>query len=151
MCARYARIFQMARRPAQKSSHINSSGSMRYMIGSRKRWRVIQNSRCWEITTSHLRQQTCAIRACGKRGICFHRMSARGLTDAFRLFAQEEKAYTWWDYRAGAFRRNAGLRIDHILLSAPLAAACVRCIIDNMPRRWPQPSDHAPVIADIEI
>lgn len=81
----------------------------------------------------------------------FARLCALGLTDAFRLFAQEEKAYTWWDYRAGAFRRNAGLRIDHILLSAPLAAACVRCIIDNMPRRWPQPSDHAPVIADIEI
>src|SRR5260364_132496 len=71
--------FPNGQAPGTESSHINSSGSMRYMIGSRKRWRVIQNSRCWEITTSHLRQQTCAIRACGKRGICFHRMSARPL------------------------------------------------------------------------
>ncbi len=81
----------------------------------------------------------------------FARLCALGLVDAFRCFAQEEKSYTWWDYRAGALRRNAGLRIDHILLSSPLAAACVRCTIDKTPRRWPQPSDHVPVIAEIEM
>lgn len=72
-----------------------------------------------------------------------------GLTDAFRLFEQPEKTYSWWDYRQMAFRRNMGLRIDHILLSAPLAARCTECIIDKVPRKWEQPSDHTPVIATL--
>jgi exodeoxyribonuclease III len=72
-----------------------------------------------------------------------------GLTDAFRLFEQPEKSWSWWDYRAGAFRRNFGLRIDHILLSAPLAARCSACVIDREPRKLERPSDHAPVIATL--
>src|SRR5690606_20742036 len=74
-----------------------------------------------------------------------------GLHDAFRLFDQPEKAYSWWDYRQLAFRRNAGLRIDHVLLSEALRAHCVACTIDKEPRRNQQPSDHAPVIATLEF
>ncbi len=72
-----------------------------------------------------------------------------GLADAFRLFEQPEKSYSWWDYRMMAFRRNMGLRIDHILLSPPLAAACSGCVIDKAPRKLERPSDHAPVIAEL--
>lgn len=74
-----------------------------------------------------------------------------GLSDSFRLFAQEEKAYSWWDYRMMAFRRNFGLRIDHILLSAPLAALCRAASIDKTPRRLERPSDHAPVLAELDL
>jgi len=72
-----------------------------------------------------------------------------GLQDAFRLFEQPEKSYSWWDYRMMGFRRNRGLRIDHILLSAPLAARCEACIIDREPRKLEQPSDHTPVVATL--
>jgi exodeoxyribonuclease-3 len=72
---------------------------------------------------------------------------ALGLQDSFRLFAQPERSYTWWDYRNLAFRRKMGLRIDHILLSSALAAHCTACTIDVEPRRREQPSDHAPVVA----
>jgi len=72
-----------------------------------------------------------------------------GLEDAFRLFAQPENSYSWWDYRTMAFRRNAGLRIDEILLSAELAKRCTACTIDREPRRLERPSDHAPVIAEL--
>lgn len=81
----------------------------------------------------------------------FHDLQQFGLQDAFRLFAQEERSFTHWDYRGGAFRRNWGVRIDHILLSPLLAAACQRCWIDQTPRRWPRPSDHAPLLADLEL
>ena len=57
--------------------------------------------------------------------------------------------FTWWDYRVGAFRRNLGLRIDHILLSEPLAARCAAWHVDTAPRRLERPSDHAPVIAEL--
>lgn len=70
-----------------------------------------------------------------------------GLSDAFRLFDQAEKSYSWWDYRMMAFRRNMGMRIDHILMSAALAAQCRECVIDKTPRKWERPSDHAPVVA----
>ncbi|SMB25173.1 Exodeoxyribonuclease III Xth [Sterolibacterium denitrificans] len=73
-----------------------------------------------------------------------------GLTDAYRLFEQPEKSYSWWDYRMMGFRRNQGLRIDHILLSAPLAARCTACVIDKEPRRLERPSDHAPVMATLD-
>lgn len=73
-----------------------------------------------------------------------------GLADAFRLFEQPEKQYSWWDYRMMAFRRNRGLRIDHILLSPSLAKRCSACVIDREPRKWEQPSDHTPVIATID-
>lgn len=72
-----------------------------------------------------------------------------GLKDAFRLFEQPEQSYSWWDYRQAAFRRNLGLRIDHILLSAELAARCVACAIDKAPRRLERPSDHTPVVATL--
>lgn len=70
-----------------------------------------------------------------------------GLSDAFRLFEQPERSFSWWDYRMMAFRRNLGLRIDHILLSAPLAKECRSCFIDKAPRTLERPSDHAPVVA----
>jgi exodeoxyribonuclease-3 len=73
-----------------------------------------------------------------------------GLCDSFRLFEQPDKSYSWWDYRQLAFRRNCGLRIDHILLSPALASRCTACTIDRAPRKWEQPSDHAPVIASLE-
>jgi exodeoxyribonuclease-3 len=79
----------------------------------------------------------------------FAKITALGLIDSFRQFEQPEKTFTWWDYRMLAFRRNAGLRIDHILLSPPLAATCTQCEVDKTPRKWDQPSDHAPVIAQI--
>ena len=72
-----------------------------------------------------------------------------GFADAFRLFEQPEKSFSWWDYRMMAFRRNMGLRIDHILLSAPLAARCTACAIDKAPRKLERPSDHAPVLAEL--
>ena len=74
-----------------------------------------------------------------------------GLSDAFRLFEQAPKSYSWWDYRQMGFRLNRGLRIDHILLSAPLAGACSACAIDKAPRKLERPSDHAPVIATLDI
>ena len=69
-----------------------------------------------------------------------------GLQDSFRLFDQPEKSYTWWDYRMAAFRRNMGLRIDHILLSSALAKTCTSCVIDTQTRKLERPSDHAPVM-----
>lgn len=78
----------------------------------------------------------------------FRRLLALGLTDAFRLFEQPERSFTWWDYRMMAFRRNHGLRIDHILVSPALAARCRACTIDTAPRKRERPSDHAPVIAE---
>lgn len=74
-----------------------------------------------------------------------------GLQDTFRLFTPEGGFYTWWDYRAGAFRRNHGLRIDHILASQPLAVSCVECIIDRSPRENERPSDHTPIIASFSL
>jgi exodeoxyribonuclease-3 len=71
-----------------------------------------------------------------------------GMSDVFRLFEQPEKTYSWWDYRAGAFRRNQGLRIDLMLASATLRKTCVGCRIDKEPRGWERPSDHVPVIAE---
>jgi exodeoxyribonuclease-3 len=72
-----------------------------------------------------------------------------GLKDSFRLFEQPEKTFSWWDYRSMAFRRNAGLRIDHVLLSAPLAARCTVSLVDRAPRKLERPSDHAPVITEL--
>lgn len=75
----------------------------------------------------------------------FNDLLALGLTDSFRNFFQEEKTFSWWDYRAASFRRNRGLRIDHILLSNELLAQCSSSKIDHLPRQWDRPSDHAPV------
>jgi exodeoxyribonuclease-3 len=79
----------------------------------------------------------------------FSRLVALGLVDAFRLFEQPDRQFSWWDYRMLGFRRNAGLRIDHILVDAALAPAVHGCVIDREPRKLEQPSDHAPVIATL--
>lgn len=79
----------------------------------------------------------------------FGALVALGLADAFRLFDQPERSYTWWDYRMAAFRRNLGLRIDHVLLSPPLKARCQSCSVDVAPRKLERPSDHAPVICTL--
>jgi len=71
-----------------------------------------------------------------------------GFTDAFRMHHQGGGFFSWWDYRAGSFQRNAGLRIDHIWVSEPLAARCKRAWIDKGPRGWERPSDHTPVLAE---
>jgi exodeoxyribonuclease-3 len=74
-----------------------------------------------------------------------------GLSDAFRLFEQEEASFSWWDYRAAGFRRNLGLRIDHILVSPALRTECQTCRIDKEPRKLERPSDHAPVVAEFAV
>jgi exodeoxyribonuclease-3 len=74
-----------------------------------------------------------------------------GFVDVFRRFEQPPGAYSWWDYRMGAFRRNHGLRIDLILASPAMADRCTGCTIDRGPRSSERPSDHAPVIASFDI
>lgn len=72
-----------------------------------------------------------------------------GLVDAFRLFDQPPKSWSWWDYRNLAFRKNQGLRIDHILVSPALKARVTACHIDKLPRKNERPSDHAPVVVEL--
>ena len=74
-----------------------------------------------------------------------------GLTDVFREFEHPEKTFSWWDYRAAGFRRNAGLRIDLILTSDAMTRACTSSNIDREPRAWERPSDHAPVVAEFSF
>ncbi|MEQ1814291.1 MAG: exodeoxyribonuclease III [Candidatus Nitrotoga sp.] len=81
----------------------------------------------------------------------FRAMEQLGLRDSFRLFEQPEKSFSWWDYRMMGFRRNHGLRIDHILISKPLVEHCTSCIIDKAPRKLERASDHTPVVAEIEV
>lgn len=77
----------------------------------------------------------------------FGRLINLGLKDSFRLFEQPDKSFSWWDYRMLGFQKNRGLRIDHILLSEPLAARCTAAGIDREMRKHERPSDHAPVSA----
>jgi exodeoxyribonuclease-3 len=81
--------------------------------------------------------------------LAFQKLIELGLHDSYRLFDQAPKSFSWWDYRMMGFRRNAGLRIDHILLSDELRGKCCASAIDKVPRSWEQPSDHAPVIATL--
>lgn len=81
----------------------------------------------------------------------FNALLSLGLSDTFREFEQAEKSFTWWDYRRFAFRRNAGLRIDHVLLSDALKPYCTACVIDKAPRANEQPSDHTPVVATLSF
>lgn len=74
-------------------------------------------------------------------------LTSLGLADSFRLFEQPEKIFSWWDYRMLGFRRNAGLRIDHVLVSPDLARRCISSTVDKEPRKLERPSDHAPVVA----
>jgi exodeoxyribonuclease-3 len=78
--------------------------------------------------------------------LAFQNLEALGLYDSFRLFSEEAGHYTWWDYRMAAFRRNMGLRIDHILVSEALKPLCQSCRIDKLPRKLERPSDHTPVV-----
>ncbi|MFN2301093.1 MAG: exodeoxyribonuclease III [Gammaproteobacteria bacterium] len=77
----------------------------------------------------------------------FDRLTALGFVDTFRLFNSDGGFYSWWDYRMGGFRRNHGLRIDHVLASKQLAERCLGATIDVEPRTWNRPSDHVPVVA----
>lgn len=81
----------------------------------------------------------------------FAELAALGLHDTFRWLYPTEQAFTWWDYRAGAFRRNHGLRIDHILVSSPLLATCRACRVEIDLRRTEQPSDHAPLLLQLSV
>lgn len=76
----------------------------------------------------------------------FQALLGQGLVDAFRLFEQAPKSWSWWDYRNLAFRKNQGLRIDHILVSESLKTQVGACAIDKLPRKNERPSDHAPVV-----
>lgn len=79
----------------------------------------------------------------------FRELTKLGLIDAFRLFEQPERSFSWWDYRMMAFRRNFGLRIDHVLVSPALKDDCRSCTVDKTPRRLERPSDHAPVVLEL--
>lgn len=81
----------------------------------------------------------------------FNDLLALGLTDSFRNFPQEDNSFSWWDYRAAGFRRNHGLRIDHILLTKELNALCQEAVIDKAPRKLERPSDHAPVWVNLAL
>jgi exodeoxyribonuclease-3 len=74
-----------------------------------------------------------------------------GLTDAFRLHCDDEGIFSWWDYRQGAFQRNRGMRIDHIFVSKPLVPLCKNTYIDTAPRKLEKPSDHTPVVTELDI
>lgn len=74
-----------------------------------------------------------------------------GFVDVFRKMNGDVKEFSWWDYRAGSWQRNQGLRIDHIWASPKLAEACVSCIIDKAPRALDKPSDHTPVVAEFAL
>jgi exodeoxyribonuclease-3 len=100
--------------------------------------RDVHDPKAWEGQVLVSEAERAALRA----------LASLGLTDTFRLFEQPEKSYSWWDYRMMGFRRNAGLRIDHILVSPELARRCTASSIDKEPRKLERPSDHAPVIAE---
>ena len=78
----------------------------------------------------------------------FSQLLQLGLVDSFRLFAQEDKIYSWWHYRVNAFKRNMGLRIDHLLISTALSQRCTASGVDRAPRALERPSDHAPIFAE---
>lgn len=81
----------------------------------------------------------------------FEELLALGLHDSFRLFESGEGHFSWWDYRMMGFRRNHGMRIDHILVSDALKEKCVSCVIDKAPRKLERPSDHTPVVLEVSV
>ena len=81
--------------------------------------------------------------------LAFQNLLQLGLNDSFRLFEQAEKSFSWWDYRMMGFRRNFGMRIDHILVSDLLKPRCLSAYIDKFPRKLERPSDHTPVVLEI--
>jgi exodeoxyribonuclease-3 len=78
----------------------------------------------------------------------FRKLVDLGLVDSFRLFEQPEKSFSWWDYRMLGYQKNRGLRIDHILVSDGMKQSVKSCAVDRTPRKWKQPSDHAPVTVE---
>ena len=100
--------------------------------------RDVHDPKAWEGQNLVSEAERAALRA----------ITGLGLKDSFRLFEQPEKMFSWWDYRMLGFRRNAGLRIDHILVSPELASRCISSSIDKEPRKLERPSDHAPVVAE---
>ncbi|HYC33748.1 MAG TPA: exodeoxyribonuclease III [Gemmatimonadales bacterium] len=81
----------------------------------------------------------------------FFRLCRWGLVDAYRLHHPEPDRYTWWDYRAGAFHRNLGMRIDHLLVTRAVAERTLGAEIDREARKGkPVPSDHAPLVIDLD-
>lgn len=81
----------------------------------------------------------------------FQQLIDAGLVDTFREFEQVEKSFSWWDYRMLGFQKNRGLRIDYVLVSESLRPALTRSWIDRAPRKWEKPSDHAPVVIELDI
>jgi exodeoxyribonuclease-3 len=80
----------------------------------------------------------------------FRKLINLGLTDAFRVFNAAPEQYTFWDYQAGAWQKGNGIRIDHFLLSPSVADQLSNCYIDAKPRTWERPSDHTPIIIEID-
>jgi exodeoxyribonuclease III len=80
-----------------------------------------------------------------------HNVKQWGFVDVYRKINPDLQEFSWWDYRAGAWQRNRGLRIDHIWTSSSVAEKCTACWIDKTPRALEKPSDHAPVIAEFEF
>lgn len=83
--------------------------------------------------------------------LAFQKLLRQGLVDSLRLHHHQDNLYSWWDYRAAAFRRQMGLRIDHILISDNLSQQCVASGIDVKPRTHERPSDHTPVWLTLNI
>ena len=108
---------------------------------------VAPEDRDVHLTRHSGRSASCAAAPNAARSITIKRW---GFTDTFRLHHEEGGQFSWWDYRAGAFRRNMGLRIDHLWVSKPLVARSKNTWIDIEPRTWERPSDHAPVVAEFE-
>jgi len=92
-----------------------------------------------------------AVLVSDKERALFQRLAAFPLLDSFRLFESEGGFYSWWDYRQMAFRRNNGLRIDHILITKPLQSVLKRSWIDKATRKLDKPSDHAPVLIELDL
>ena len=81
----------------------------------------------------------------------FEKLLSNNMIDCFRIFNNENNHFSWWDYRAASFRRNRGVRIDHILASKSMSQSCKACYIDKGPRKLERPSDHTPVIGEFDI
>ena len=81
----------------------------------------------------------------------FRALLGLGLVDAFRLFDQPPRLWSWWDYRNLAFRKNQGLRIDHVLVSTALQPLVTACHVDKPQRKHERPSDHAPVLVELQL
>ncbi len=88
---------------------------------------------------------------CAEARAALGQVLAFGLVDAFRLHHSEGGLYSWWDYRMLAFPKNDGLRIDHVLVTEPLAPLCSGAFIDRNERKGQQPSDHAPVLIELAL